>query len=122
MKRLIIMAMVKMVAKAILITIVVVILIGLLGYLNKWPTSVQYSDAFFIAGCLLIIAGTASRLGAGQGWTTYQSVHAESFRTMSAGDRANFIVNVSSSMSLVVLGVLSGILLMIISVLVTKIF
>jgi hypothetical protein len=122
MKRLAITAMIKMGGEAVLLTIFAGIVIGIIGYLNKWDTSLKYSNAFFIAGCLLIIAGMSSRLGAGQERNYFQGPYAESFRDMSASERANFIVNASSSVRLVILGLLSGTLLFIISFFVTKLF
>jgi len=120
MKRLVIMAVIKMCGEAILLTIFAGIAIGIIGNLNKWDTSLEYSNAFFVAGCLVIIGGTSSRLTAGQEWDSFQRLYAESFRDMSSGERANFIVNASSSVRLVILGLLSGILLILISVLVMK--
>jgi hypothetical protein len=122
MKRLVIMAILKMCGKAILLTTIMGVVIGIIGYINQWNSSMAYSNAFFLAGCLVIIAGTSSRLGAGDDWTTFQLLSAESFRDMSSSDRANLIINASSSVSLVILGVLSGILLILISWFVTKIF
>lgn len=122
MKRLVVMIILKMCGKAILLTTIAGIAIGVIGCVNKWDTLVAYSNAFFLAGCLAIIAGMSSRLGASQGWRTFQSPHAESFRGMSSGERANFIVEASSSISLVMLGLLSGILLILISVLMTNMF
>jgi hypothetical protein len=122
MKRLVIMAIIKMCGKAILVTVVAGIVIGVIGYVKKWDTSLAYSNAFFIAGCLAIIGGVSSRLGAGQEWASFQSLYAESFRDMSSSERANFIISVSSSLSLVILGLLSGIMLILISVFVTKMF
>lgn len=78
-------------------------------------------NAFFLAGCLVIVAGTASRLGAGQEWNNFQLLNAESFREMNSSERANFIINASSSISLVILGLLTGILLILISVIVAYI-
>jgi hypothetical protein len=114
--------MLKMGGEAILLTIFAGIVIGIIGYLNKWDTPLKYSNGFFIAGCFFIIAGASSRLGAGQERNIFQELYAESFRDMSASERANFIVNASSSTRLVILGLLSGILLFIISFLVTKMF
>jgi hypothetical protein len=122
MKRLVIMAIVKMCGKAILLTVIAGIVIGVIGYMNKWDTSRAYSNAFFITGCLAIIGGLSSRLGAGQEWASFRSLYAESFRDMSSSERANFIINASSSVSLVMLGLLSGVLLILISVFVTEMF
>ena len=122
MKRLVIQAILKICAESIVITTIVGVVIGIIGYLNEWNAPIKYSNAFFVAGCLVIIAGTSSRLGAGDDWQVFQLLSAESFRGMSSGERANFIINASSPVRLVILGLLSGILLMIISVLVVKMF
>jgi hypothetical protein len=122
MKRLVIIAILKMCGKVILLTMIVGIVIGIMGYLNKWNTSLDYSNAFFIAGCLAIGAVGFSRLNAGQERINFLLLYTESFRNMSSSERANFIVDASSPMSMVILGVSSGILLILISVLVTKMF
>jgi len=119
MNRLIIQAIIKMCAKSILLTTIIGVVIGIIGYVNKWNSSIAYSNAFFLAGCLVIVAGASSRLGAGQEWTYFQLLNAESFRGMSSGERANFIVNASSSISTVILGLLSGILLILLSAIAT---
>ena len=115
------MTIIKMCGEAILLTIIAGIVIGVIGNRNKWDTSRAYSDAFFIAGCLAIVAGGASRLGAGRDWNSFQLLYAESFRDMSNSERANFIVNSSNSARILILGLLSGMLLILISVLVSKI-
>jgi hypothetical protein len=118
MKRLVMMTVLKMCGEAVLLTIFVGIVIGIIGNLNKWDAPHEYSNAFSIAGFLVIIAGASSRLGAGQEWSNSQRLFAESFRDMSPGERANFILDASSSARLVILGLLSGILLILISVLI----
>ena len=120
MKRLVIMTIIKLFGEAILFTIIAGIVIGVIGNIKKWDTSLAYGNAFFIAGCLVIVAGAFSRLGAGQERNNFQQFHAESFRDMSSSEQANFIINASSSARMVVLGLLSGILLILISVVVTK--
>lgn len=115
MKRLIIQAILKMCAKAIILTAIISVIIGIIGFINKWDSPIAYSDAFFVAGCLLIIAGASSRYAAGQEWFSFQLLPAESFRKMSSGERAAFIINESSPIRLVVLGMLSGLLLILIS-------
>lgn len=122
MKRLVITAIIKMCAESILLVAVFGVAIGIIGYINEWNTSLSYSNAFFIAGCLAIVTGVFSRLEGGKDWDTFQLLSAESFRGMSSGERANFIINASNSLRAIVLGVLTGILLILISVFVTKIF
>lgn len=118
MKRLIIMTVIKFCGEAVFIAILVGIAIGIIGNFNNWDSSQKYSNAFAIAGFLVIIAGASSRLGSGQEWNEYQGLYAESFRDMDAGERANYIVNASSSFRLVILGLLSGSLLILCSVLI----
>jgi hypothetical protein len=120
MKRLVIMAIIKTCGKAILLTIIAGVIIGVIGHIRKWDTSLAYSDAFFIAGSLAIIGGASSRLGASQGRGSFQLLYAESFRDMNNDERANFVINASSSVSLAILGLLSGALLFLISLFVTK--
>ena len=104
-----------MLAEAILFSIIIGVIVVAIGYMNKWDTSRAYSDAFFIAGCLLMAAGGLSRLAAGQEWSSFHFLYAESFRGMSNSERANLIIDASSSFRLVILGLLSGILLIIAS-------
>jgi hypothetical protein len=121
MKRSDIVALGKMGGEAVLITIFVGILIGVIGYWKEWETSATYSNAFFIAGCLMFIGGAYSRRAAGEEWGIFQMINAESLGKMSPGERLKYIVTISSSFRLVILGGLSGILLFIISLLVWNI-
>ncbi len=115
MERLVIKAIIKMCVKAISLAVVIGVVIVIVGYINKWNSPIAYSNAFFLAGCLVIVAGTAARLGAGRELSNTPLIHAESFREMSNIERASFIIDTNSPVSLVILGVLTGILLMLIS-------
>jgi hypothetical protein len=103
MKRLVILTILKMCGEAILLALIAVIVVMVIGYTNKWDTSLKYSNTFFIAG-------GSSKLTAGADWSASQTLYAESFRGMSNSERANFIINASSSYRLVILGLLSGII------------
>ncbi len=122
MKRLVVMAIMQVCGKAILLTLIGGIVIGIIGYLSKWNASLAYSNAFFIAGVLAMGAGAMSRLSAGQDRNQFQLTHAESFRDMSASEQANLIVKLSSSTSQVILFLSTGILLILISVFIPKMF
>ena len=122
MKRPVMMALIKMCGEALLLALLAGIVIGIMGNLNHWDTALEYSDAFFIAGSLLIIAGASSRLAAGQDLEHFRGLYADSFRNMSPGERVEYIVNASSSVRLVVIGLLSGVLLILISELVAILF
>jgi len=104
-----------MCVESFVLTTIIAVVIGILGYINKWNSTIAYSNAFFVAGCLVIVAGASSRLAAGQERDTFLLFHAESFRDMSSSEQANFIVNASSSVHLFILGLLIGILLILIS-------
>ena len=121
MKRLIMMTVLKMIAEALLFTTVIGVVIGVIGYLRQWDTSLAYSNAFFLTGALVIIAGVFARQGAGKDWRIFQLLSAESFKGMSSGERAEFIINTSSPVHNLILSVLIGILLIVISLLVVKI-
>lgn len=115
MKRLVIKTILNLCAEAILIAAIVAVVIGILGYIKQWNSSITYSNAFFLAGCLFIIAGGLSRFAAGQERNVFQSFSAEAFRGMSASEQANYVVNVSSSTRHVILGLLIGFLLILLS-------
>lgn len=110
-----------MCARSILLTVVIGVIIGVIGYVNQWNSPITYSNAFFVAGALVIIAGTSSRFAAGQQIGTFQLLNSESFRNMSSGERIDYIVNVNSPIRTVILGLLTGILLMIVSAIAAKI-
>jgi hypothetical protein len=122
MKRLVMMTIIKMLAEAILFAILVGGVIVAIGSLNKWNNSLVYSNAFFIGGCLMIVTGGLSRMAAGQSWNNLLLPHTESFRDMSSSERANLIIQASSSVRLLILGLLSGILLIFISLFLPKMF
>lgn len=123
MNRLIIKTIIKLCGEAILLAIIAGVVIVVIGNKNKWDTtSLAYSNAFFIAGGLMIVAGGLARLTASQDWNNSQYLYTESFRNMSSSERANFIINASNSVRMLTLGLLSGILLILISVIVPIIF
>ena len=122
MERYVIKAIIRICTESVLLTAGIGAGIGIIGYLHKWDSSLAYSDAFFLSGCMVIIAGGLSRLGAGQEWSIFQLFSAESFRGMSNSERATFIINASSPMRLVLLGALTGILLLLIAAIAAFLF
>ncbi|MFN8443112.1 MAG: hypothetical protein U0175_20225 [Caldilineaceae bacterium] len=115
MKRFIIQEIGKLFAKSALLAAMIGVVVAVLGYLNQWNSLIPYSNAFFVAGCLLIIAGASSRFTAGQETATYRTIHPQSMRDMSFGDQISYIVDSSSPISRVMLGVVSGLLLIVVS-------
>lgn len=109
------MTIIKLCAEAILIALIAGIIILVIGYFKAWDALLPYSNAFFLAGCVIIIAGGLSRLAASQEAGYFRSLNAESFRDMSSNEQAEYIINVSSPYRLVILGFLSGLLLILVS-------
>ena len=93
--------------------------VAIMGYLRQWNTAIEYSNALFIAGSLVIIAGASSRVAAGAGWDIHQRFHAESLQGQGPGEQIKSIVSANSPWRLVILGFVSGLVLMAISVLVS---
>jgi hypothetical protein len=117
MNRLFFMTLIKLFGEACLIALCAAIAILIIGAWRQWDSSIQYSNAFFLAGCLIFIGGGISRMAAGQEWASFQRFGSDSFGDMSPSERANFIVEASSPVRLVIVGVLSGILLFVLSAL-----
>src|ERR1041384_1992601 len=115
MERSIIRAILIFCTESVILTALIGVGIGLLGYMRQWNSSVAYSDAFFLAGCMVIVAGGLSRLGAGQEWSIFQLFSAERFRDMNSGEGANLIINANSPVRLILVGALTGALLILIS-------
>ena len=101
--------------KVVALTTMIGIVIGIIGFFNKWNSSVAYSNAFFLAGCLLIIAGGFSSYAASQEIRVYQRIPSNAFRGMSSRERAHYVVDTSSSISAFIFGTSSGIILIFIS-------
>jgi len=115
MTRSFILTILKFFGEVLLISLVVGGIVLLLGHQRQWDTAMKYSNAFFIAGALLIIAGASSRMTAGEDFTSLRRLSGDSFRGMNSSQLAHFIIEVSSPLRLVILGIASGILLIILS-------
>ena len=122
MKTSVAMAIARVVGKAVLFTIAVALVVGIIGYLYKWDSSRTYSDAFLVAGVLVVLGSVSSQMGMAQDWHYSQQIFSESFRTMSSADRAHYVINVSKSPGLASLGLMSGFLLIAISALLAILF
>jgi len=115
-------AILKTLTKSLLFTAVIAGGIGVFGCFNHWGSNITYSNVFFLAGAVMIILGAMSRTTAGESWNTFQLISGETFRGMSTSQRANFIIEASSSMSALILGVLSGLELIILSAIAAYLF
>ena len=120
MKSLIAKAIIKLGAKSLLFTAAIGSAIGLVGYLNHWQTSLAYSNAFFLAGCFVLIAGTATQFAAQADYA--QTFRFERFREMSFKEQADLVADSTGPFSRVALGVSSGVSLALIAILIDKLF
>jgi hypothetical protein len=123
MKHPVVKAILKLCGKSILLTAAVGIVVVVIGTRSNWNTALEYSNAFFVAGFFVIAGGLASRLGANQDVNQLRlSSSADSFRKMDMSDRLDLLANSRGSTNLAAVCSLSGILLMLLSVLISKIF
>ena len=114
-------AILKWCVKVIILTTIIGVIVVIIGNRSGWNTSIEYSNAFFIAGVFVIAGGLASRLGASQDVNQFRLLSStKGFRDKSK--QLDFIANTRGSTNLVVLSLLSGILLILTSVLISKMF
>ncbi len=110
----------KLFLEAVLLTLLIGSTIAVVGFVQKWESSVPYSETFFIVGLLIIVVGVLSRLTAGQGLLIFPWLNAESFRNKSGGDRVRQILQVDNPIRFVILCLLMGIFLVVISLIVAR--
>lgn len=113
-------ALIKLAAKSLFFTAAIGSAVCLLGYVSHWETSLAYSNAFFLAGCFVLIAGTATQFAAQADYS--QTFRFERFREMSFREQADLIADSTGAFSRVALGVSSGVCLALIAVLIEKLF
>ena len=104
-----------------LITLAIGGFIVILGAVRRWDSAVSYSNAFFIAGLLIFAVGAISRISAGQGLFNFPSITAESYKNLDVSDRMKFIISTNSPIRHVLLGATTGLLLILISLLASKV-
>jgi ABC-type glycerol-3-phosphate transport system permease component len=121
MKRLIIRAAIKIGVKSIVFTTIIGAVIGVIGYIKKWDSPVTYSNAFFLAGCVVLIAALSSRYAAMRS-SHSPSFHTTSYHEMNSQEQEDYISSMSSSLSTVIFGVMSGLLLILISAIAAYMF
>ena len=120
MKKIIINSIIELLAEAILFTLAIGGVIVILGYFRKWDSPVSYSDAFFLVGLLVFATCVISRLSSSQGMFNFPSLTAESYKKMDFSERMQYIIHINSPRRLVILGFLTGLFLILISVIVSS--
>jgi hypothetical protein len=112
----------RMAGRVAVVTVIAVIIIALLGLINQWDSSTPYSNAFFIAGAIMIAGGVGTKMRAGEDWTSTQEIHPESLSGMTGEQQSRLVLNPSNSTRLAIMGMGSGTLLVLMSLLVLRLF
>lgn len=109
--------------KSLIISGVISALLGAAGLLLSWKTAVQFSNGFFWAGALLVIFGTLSIFGGYSMRSNFGVVYSQSAGDANILERTKqWIADTEHSYSFYALLLISGAILMLLSVLIDLIF
>ena len=109
--------------KSLIICGIVSILLVVMGLLLKWKSTIQFSNAFFWAGAILVIFGVLSIFGGYGMRSNFGVIYSQSAGDMNILERTKqWIADTEQSYSIYILLLFSGIILMLLSVLIGEIF
>ncbi len=109
--------------KSLIICGVVSILLVVVGLLLKWKNSIQFSNAFFWAGAILVIFGVLSIFGGYGMRSNFGVIYSQSAGDVNIVERTKqWIADTEQSYSIYILLLFSGVVLMLLSVLIGEIF
>lgn len=109
--------------KSLIISGVIGILLGLAGLLLSWKTTVQFSNGFFWAGALLVIFGVLTIFGGYSMRSNFGVVYSQSAGDANILERTKqWIADTEQSYSFYVLLLISGAILILLSLLIDVIF
>ena len=109
--------------KSLIICGIVSILLVVMGLLLKWKSTIQFSNAFFWAGAILVIFGVLSIFGGYGMRSNFGVIYSQSAGDMNILERTKqWIADTEQSYSIYILLLFSGVVLMLISVLIGEIF
>ncbi len=109
--------------KSLIICGIVSILLVLVGLLLKWKSTIQFSNAFFWAGAILVVFGVLSIFGGYGMRSNFGVIYSQSAGDMNILERTKqWIADTEQSYSIYILLLFSGVVLMLISVLIGEIF
>jgi hypothetical protein len=104
---------------ALLISLVIL----MVGFVLKWNTSVQFSNAFFVAGAIAIVIGTFSVTGGFEQRANFGMTYAESAGQASISERTQrMMADINQRYGVLILMIGTGILLIAISVAISRLF
>ena len=117
----------KKILKLLGITLAIACAIGgaivLIGWLLKWNTATQFSDAFFLTGALIIVLGALSVMGGYSVRSSFGVIYSQSAGDMNTYERSKrWIADITQAYSMFVLLLLVGLYLIGIAVAIPGIF
>lgn len=99
------------------------ILTTLIGIISGWKTSTQFSNGFFICGSAVGLLGLLTVLGSYRSRANFGIQYSQSTSDMNLSERAKlWVKDLNQGYNALIVGVVSGALLIGISVLVDKLF
>ena len=109
--------------KSLIICGIVSILLVVMGLLLKWKSTIQFSNAFFWGGAILVVFGVLSIFGGYGMRSNFGVIYSQSAGDMNILERTKqWIADTEQSYSIYILLLFSGIILMLLSVLIGEIF
>ncbi len=109
--------------KSLIISGIVSVILVVAGLLLSWKTAIQFSNAFFWAGAILIVFGVLSVFGGYGMRSNFGVVYSQSSGDMNILERTKQWINdTEQSYSIYILLLISGAILMLLSVLIGEIF
>ena len=109
--------------KSLIICGIVSILLVVMGLLLKWKSTIQFSNAFFWAGAILVVFGVLSIFGGYGMRSNFGVIYSQSAGDMNIVERTKqWIADTEQSYSIYILLLFSGVVLMLLSVLIGEIF
>jgi len=109
--------------KSLIISGIISVILVMAGLLFSWKTAIQFSNAFFWAGAILIVFGVLSVFGGYGMRSNFGVVYSQSSGDMNILERTKqWIKDTEQSYSIYILLLISGVILMLLSVLIGEIF
>ena len=114
---------IRSLVKSLIISGIISVILVLVGLLLSWKTAIQFSNAFFWAGAILIVFGVLSIFGGYGMRSNFGVVYSQSSGDMNILERTKqWIADTEQSYSIYILLLISGGILMLLSVLIGEVF
>lgn len=114
---------IRSLGKSLIISGIISVILVVAGLLLSWKTAIQFSNAFFWAGAILIVFGVLSIFGGYGMRSNFGVVYSQSAGDMNILERTKqWITDTEKSYSIYILLLISGGILMLLSVLIGEIF